>query len=89
MFCEIAVNLDLWHKKIADWLSDVDESFSSLKTDFFRCKLMIVVSKQKNGFMLKVYTFEQISFFVAILVNIKQACVFFTSFLWNETILTF
>lgn len=37
---------------------------------------MIVVSKQKNGFMLKVYTFEQISFFVAILVNIKQACVF-------------
>lgn len=50
---------------------------------------MIVVSKQKNGFMLKVYTFEQISFFVAILVNIKQACVFFTSFLWNETILTF
>lgn len=38
---------------------------------------MIVVSKQKNGFMLKVYTFEQISFFVAILVNIKQACVFF------------
>lgn len=50
---------------------------------------MIVVSKQKNGFMLKVYTFEQISFFVTILVNIKQACVFFTSFLWNETILTF
>lgn len=48
---------------------------------------MIVVSKQKNGFMLKVYTFEQISFFVAILVNIKQACVFFFYFFplkWNH-----
>lgn len=47
---------------------------------------MIVVSKQKNGFMLKVYTFEQISFFVAILVNIKQACVIFYFFplKWNH-----